>query len=115
MNTNVKEIRAALENLLTGKGVYPDPLFLKEDGSLVDNDRAEVYKANPFGEEAFDNFSGFTPNSAPTADVRGGVYLGSSVADSTAEELSALVTDFNALLASLRASGVIATPPEPEE
>ncbi|MDN8598633.1 head fiber protein [Citrobacter sp. S2-9] len=45
------------------------------------------------------------PAATPTA--LGGVKQGDAVADSTATDAAALVTDFNSLLASLRNSGII--------
>ena len=50
---------------------------------------------------------------AAAADVVGGVTLVETTADSVATTAEGLVTDFNALLAKLRAAGVIA--PNAEE
>ena len=49
-----------------------------------------------------------------TADAIGGVKLAENQADSTAEELATLVTDFNTLLASLKAAGIMAADEEEE-
>lgn len=50
-----------------------------------------------------------------SADAIGGVKLAENQADSTAEELATLVTDFNTLLASLKAAGIMAPDEEEEE
>lgn len=50
-----------------------------------------------------------------TADAIGGVKLAENQADSVAEELATLVTDFNTLLASLKAAGIMAPDEEEEE
>ena len=42
-------------------------------------------------------------------DTLGGVKMGAAVADSAATDIATMVTDHNALLASLRAAGIIAT------
>ena len=52
---------------------------------------------------------------AASADALGGVKLAENVADSEAETLAALVTSFNALLASLKAAGIMAADEEAEE
>lgn len=44
-----------------------------------------------------------------TTTVLGGVKMGAAVADSAATDVAGLVSDYNALLASLRAAGIIAT------
>ena len=49
-----------------------------------------------------------------TADAIGGVKLAENQADSEAEELATLVTDFNTLLASLKAAGIMAADEEEE-
>ena len=49
-----------------------------------------------------------------TADAIGGVKLAENQADSTADTVAKLVTDFNTLLASLKAAGIMA-PDEEEE
>lgn len=45
---------------------------------------------------------------AATPAKLGGVKQGAAVADSTATDVATMVTDHNALLASLRAAGIIA-------
>ena len=52
--------------------------------------------------------STFTPPAASTSAV-GGVLQGAAVADSSAADVAGVVADLNALLASLRAAGVIAS------
>lgn len=49
-----------------------------------------------------------------TADAIGGVKLAENQADSTADTVAKIVTDFNTLLASLKAAGIMA-PDEEEE
>ena len=49
-----------------------------------------------------------------TADAIGGVKLAENQADSEAEDLATLVTDFNTLLASLKAAGIMAADEEEE-
>ncbi|AML34663.1 Hypothetical protein EAG7_00917 [Klebsiella aerogenes] len=46
---------------------------------------------------------------AATKTALGGVKMGAAVADSAATDVAGLVSDYNALLASLRAAGIIAT------
>lgn len=48
-------------------------------------------------------------NRTPTTTIRGGVLQQTAQPDSTAADLSDLVTDFNALLGKLRAAGVLAS------
>lgn len=48
-------------------------------------------------------------NRVPTTTIRGGVLQQAVQADSTATDVEGLVTDFNALLAKLRAAGVLDT------
>lgn len=48
-------------------------------------------------------------NRVPTTTIRGGVLQQAAQADSTATDVEGLVTDFNALLAKLRAAGVLDT------
>ena len=47
-------------------------------------------------------------NRTPTTTIRGGVLQQTAQADSVASDVAGLVTDFNALLAKLRAAGVLA-------
>ena len=49
------------------------------------------------------------------AETKGVVLLAENVANSEAETLAALVTSFNALLASLKAAGIMAADEETEE
>lgn len=48
-------------------------------------------------------------NRTPTTTIRGGVLQQTAQADSVASDVAGLVTDFNALLAKLRAAGVLAS------
>lgn len=48
-------------------------------------------------------------NRVPTTTIRGGVLQQAAQADSTATDVEGLVDDFNALLAKLRAAGVLDT------
>lgn len=50
---------------------------------------------------------GYTLPAATTAKL-GGVKMGAAVPNSTATDVATLVTDYNKLLASLRAAGIIA-------
>lgn len=47
-------------------------------------------------------------NRTPTATIRGGVLQQEAQADSTATDVAGLKADLNALLAKLRAAGVLA-------
>lgn len=51
---------------------------------------------------------------AATGTVAGLVKMAEGVADSEAEDVATLVTDFNGLLAVLRTAGVLGPAPEPE-
>lgn len=110
-----------IANMAFGKGVYQgDAKFLQEDGSVVDKDGKMIFPASSLGKAAFDAFIGYLPADteipeaytlpAATAEDLGGIKMGTAIADSTAESVATLVTDFNALLAALRTSGVLATP-----
>lgn len=46
-------------------------------------------------------------NKVPTTTQRGGVLLQAAQANTSASDVAGLVTDFNALLAKLRAAGII--------
>lgn len=46
-------------------------------------------------------------NKVPTLTQRGGVLKQAAQANTTASDVAGLVTDFNALLAKLRAAGII--------
>lgn len=48
------------------------------------------------------------PPSAATTSVVGGVKMAATQANSTATDAAGLVTDFNALLAKLKAAGIMA-------
>ena len=110
-----------IASMKLGKGVYQgDAKFLMPDGSVMDKDGKEISPASALGAAAYSGFSGYMPADteipeaytlpAATAEALGGITMGTALADSTAETVGALVTEFNALLAALRTSGVLATP-----
>ncbi len=68
----------------------------------------QVYIADGLGSGTWTSIS-FTDLSGIATFAQLPVQEGSAVADSVAASLPDLVTDFNSLLASLRASGIIAT------
>ena len=70
---NTKGMMDAVAKLNSGKGVfYDDPLFVKSDGSIVDKDGTEVYKASNIGLSAYNEFVGFARNVPASATERGG-------------------------------------------
>ena len=74
MSINTLGMIQAAANLANGNGVFcGDPLFLMPDGSFVNKDGVEVYKASGLGLNAYNAFVGYAKNVAASATERGGV------------------------------------------
>lgn len=71
------------------------------------SDKAKAGDYVPVWDEITSKPSTFTPPTATTSAI-GGVKQAETQSDSVAEDVSTLVTDFNALLAKLKAAGIMA-------
>ena len=81
-----------------GKGVFVgSPLFVREDGSVVDVNEREQFPANALSKAAYDEFEGMAAPSEVDADVSGAISTHNTAADAHAN----LIGDINSALAAL--------------
>ena len=60
---SISEASLEMENLATGKGIfYGYPLFLQEDGSIIDCNGTQVAKPSTTGAAKYAAFAGYKPN-----------------------------------------------------
>ena len=78
-----KNLPQVISDLKNGKGVFVgSPLFVREDGSVVDVNEREQFPASALGKAAYDEFEGM---SAPS-DVSGAISTHNSDAAAHADK-----------------------------